>query len=58
MDWDETDDAAFVELVNNQSDDELSMQDAERQTMTGAGGFFVLVLVLVIVVMVAASALS
>ena len=46
----EIDNAIAVELLNNQTDDDLSLQDAERQTTTGAGGCFALVLALVIVV--------
>ena len=46
MDWDVTDDDAFVEAVNNAADDELATADAERTI--GTGGCFALVAVIVI----------
>ncbi len=56
MDPDEIDDAIAVELLNNQTDDDLSLQDAERQTT--AGGCFAPVLALVIVVFVTVASLT
>ena len=53
MDWDDSDDAAFVEAVNNAADDELAAGDAER--MIGAGGCFALVIAFVIVAALAFS---
>jgi hypothetical protein len=35
VDPDEIDDAIAVELLNNQTDDDLSLEDAERQTTAG-----------------------
>jgi hypothetical protein len=48
-DYNDVDDAIAVELLNNQTDDDLSFQDAERQTTTEAGGCFGVVFALVIV---------
>jgi hypothetical protein len=42
--------AAFVELVNNQSDDELAQGDADPKHYIGAGGCFALTIALVTVV--------
>lgn len=56
MDFDDQDNEIAVELLNNQTDDELSLQDAERQTT--AGGCFALALTLVIVVIAAAGGIT
>ena len=56
MDSDEIDDAIAVELLNNQTDDELSIQDAERQTT--AGGCLSMATIVLVVVIVLAFSLS
>ena len=56
MDPDEIDDAIAVELLNNQTDDDLSLQDAERQTT--AGGCLSSAMIVLAVVIAVAFALS
>jgi hypothetical protein len=58
MDSDEIDNSIAVELLSNQTDEDLSLQDAERQTTTSAGGCFALVLALVTIVLVLAFSFS
>lgn len=58
VDFDEIDDAIAVELLNNQTNDDLALQDSERQTTTRAGGCLPLVLALVIVVFALACAFT
>jgi hypothetical protein len=50
VDPDETDDAIAAELLNNQTDDELSLQDAERQRTTAAGCLSTATVVLAVVI--------
>jgi hypothetical protein len=47
---DEQDNDIAVELLNNAEDDQLSLEDSERQSTTGAGGCFAMALSLVIAV--------
>lgn len=55
MDSEEIDNAIAVELLNNQTDDDLSLRDAERQTAPSAGGCFAFVVLIVIVAVVASA---
>jgi hypothetical protein len=53
VDPDEIDDTIAVELLNNQTDDELSLQDAERQRTTAAGCLSTATIVLAVVIVAA-----
>jgi len=49
---DDQDNDIAVELLNNAEDDQLSLEDSERQSTTGAGGCFALALLLVNVMVI------